>query len=114
MFDALRATADDLRQLLRDDKISSVQIVAHYWAQIDLYNPKLNAFISLAPREKVARAAASLDEERRHGRVRSPLHGIPIVLKVIAQPHFLSSCSSKEEEKMKMNYNNTFGMLTCT
>ncbi|KAK6201826.1 hypothetical protein LQW54_009321 [Pestalotiopsis sp. IQ-011] len=81
MFDPLVTTATELRERLEDGKITSVQIVQEYFAQIDRYNSKLNAFISIAPRDKVIRAAAALDEERRCGRIRSPLHGIPIVLK---------------------------------
>lgn len=82
MFNPLTTNAVDLQQLLQHGEISSVQIVEEYLNQIDRYNSNLNAFISLAPRDKVLRAAALLDEERRLGQVRSPLHGIPIVLKV--------------------------------
>ncbi|KAI0144710.1 amidase signature domain-containing protein [Pestalotiopsis sp. NC0098] len=81
MFDPLVTTATELRQRLEDGKITSVQIVQEYLAQIDRYNSKLNAFISIAPRDKVIRAAAALDQERRCGIIKSPLHGIPIVLK---------------------------------
>ncbi|KYK60226.1 Fungal specific transcription factor domain containing protein [Drechmeria coniospora] len=51
------------------------------YAQIDRYEVELNAFISQAPRSKVLRVAGTLDEERRMGHVRSPLHRTPIVLK---------------------------------
>lgn len=82
MFDTLRTDAAGLQQLLQDGKITSVQIVNEYLAKIDAYNPRLNAFIAVAPRDVLLRAASSLDEERSRGRVRGPLHGIPIVLKV--------------------------------
>lgn len=88
MFDPLVTTATELRQRLEDGKITSVQIVQEYLAQIDRYNSKLNAFISIAPRDKVIRAAAALDQERRCGIIKSPLHGIPIVLKVILSRSF--------------------------
>lgn len=81
-FDVLTTNAVDLQQLLTENKITSVQIVQDYFAQIDRYESGLNAFISSAPRDKVIRVATSLDEERRKGIVRSPLHGIPVVLKV--------------------------------
>jgi amidase len=80
-FDPLTTNAVDLQQLLRQNKISSVQIVENYLAQIERHEAKLHSFISIAPREKLLRAAASLDEERLQGKTRSPLHGIPIVLK---------------------------------
>lgn len=82
MFDTLTTNAVDLQQLLSDGKVSSVEILEQYLAQVDRYNPKLNAFISLAPRKNVLDAAKLLDKERQQGKLRGPLHGIPIVLKV--------------------------------
>lgn len=41
----------------------------------------------ITKREKLFEVAAMLDEERRMGRVRGPLHGIPIVLKDQWQVH---------------------------
>lgn len=54
--------------------------------QIERHNPALNAFISLAPRDKLLSQAAALDKERRANRCRGPLHGIPIVLKASGHP----------------------------
>ncbi|KAJ6125742.1 amidase signature enzyme [Penicillium sp. IBT 18751x] len=51
------------------------------FAQIDRYEPALNALISPAPREKVLKIAKARDEERQKGRFRGPFHGIPIILK---------------------------------
>lgn len=81
-FNVLSTTAVDLQQLLANKQITSVQIVRQYFDQIDRHEPFLNAFISQAPRDKVLRVAAALDEERSNGSVRSAFHGIPIVLKV--------------------------------
>lgn len=82
LFNVLSTNAADLKQQLNDGKITSVQIVNEYFAQIDRHETFLNAFISPAPRDKVVKAAAARDEERKEGKVRSALHGIPIVLKV--------------------------------
>jgi len=49
-------------------------------ARIDTYNPKLNAFISVMRSQAVAQAR-QLDAEQKAGRLRGPLHGIPIGLK---------------------------------
>ncbi|KAI1173059.1 amidase signature domain-containing protein [Nemania sp. FL0916] len=80
-FNPLVTTTADLRRMLDSQQITSVQIVEHYLEKIDRYEPFLNALASVAPRDSLRRIAESLDDERRSGRVRSPLHGIPIVLK---------------------------------
>lgn len=82
-FNPLVTTTADLRRMLDSQQITSVQIVEQYLEQIDRYEPDLNALASIAPRDSLRRIAESLDDERRGGRVRSPLHGIPIVLKVL-------------------------------
>ncbi|KAK0615178.1 amidase signature domain-containing protein [Bombardia bombarda] len=80
-INVLTTNAVDLEQLLQTGKITSVQIVHEYLAQIDRHEHSFNAFISIAPREALLRSAAALDQERGQGRIRSRLHGIPIVLK---------------------------------
>ena len=61
---------------------SSHALVQAYLARIialDRNGPRLNSIIELNPR---ARSEASvLDAERAAGRVRGPLHGIPVLLK---------------------------------
>jgi amidase len=92
LFNVLTTNAVDLQRMLALGQITSVQIVKEYISQIDGYETELNALISQAPRDKVLRAAARLDDERKNGQVRSPLHGIPIVLKVVSTlfPHKLN------------------------
>ncbi|KAL2194061.1 amidase signature domain-containing protein [Corynascus similis CBS 632.67] len=83
MFDPLTTNATDLVRLLEDGKVNSVQVVLAYLSQIERYEPKLHAFISVAPREQLIAIASARDEERQQGHTRGPLHGIPIVLKDI-------------------------------
>ena len=62
--------------------ITSRQIVEQYLARIDAYDqrgPAINAFISLNP--KALDEAAAFDAERKAGRTRGPLHGIPVAIK---------------------------------
>ncbi|KAK7941436.1 amidase [Apiospora aurea] len=77
-FDPLTTTATELQQLLRENKITSVQIIERYLLQVEQHNHTLNAFISLASREQLLAQAAALDKERRANCYRGPLHGIPI------------------------------------
>lgn len=84
-IELIKASANELQQQLQDGSLTSVQLVERCLAQIEAHNYKgmsLHAVISVAPREKVLAVARNLDEERKRGKARSPLHGIPIVLKV--------------------------------
>lgn len=84
-MDVLTATATDLSEALNRGLTSSVQIVERYLDQIEKHNHeglKLHAVIETAPRESVLAIAKRLDEERANGALRSPLHGIPLLVKV--------------------------------
>ncbi|MSO53349.1 MAG: hypothetical protein CK533_08985 [Acidobacterium sp.] len=57
-----------------------MELVNACLGRIDVYNPKVNAFITVM-REAALAQARTLDEEQRAGKLRGPLHGIPIALK---------------------------------
>lgn len=72
----------DLQAAMARGETSSHALVQAYLARIielDRNGPRLNAIISLNPRARAD--AAALDAERAAGRVRGPLHGIPVLLK---------------------------------
>jgi Asp-tRNAAsn/Glu-tRNAGln amidotransferase A subunit and related amidases len=76
------ATIAELNKAFASGKLSSEQLVSAYLKRIEAYEktgPVINSFIYLNP-EALAQAKA-LDAERKAGKVRGPLHGIPIVLK---------------------------------
>ncbi len=80
--DVTTATIEDLNRAFEAGALTSEQLVARYLARIAAYDdagPALNAVITLNP-EATARARA-LDAERAADGPRSPLHGIPVVLK---------------------------------
>jgi Asp-tRNA(Asn)/Glu-tRNA(Gln) amidotransferase A subunit family amidase len=81
-FEVLEASITDLQAAMASGRVSAVQLVDAYLARIaayDQHGPALNTMIRLNP---TARAdARRLDAERRQGRVRGPMHGIPIILK---------------------------------
>ena len=71
-----------LQQAMADGRTTSVALVDAYLARIAAYDqrgPALNAMIRLNPGARAD--AARLDAERRQGKVRGPMHGIPIILK---------------------------------
>jgi amidase len=81
-FDVLERSIPDLQDAMRSGEITARGLVEIYLARIDAYDrrgPRLNAIVSLNPR--ALDEAAALDRERAAGRVRGPLHGIPLVIK---------------------------------
>src|ERR1700724_3334836 len=65
---------------IRARTVSPVQLTEACLARIQTYNPKLNAFITVLRSQALAQAH-ELESEQRAGKLRSPLHGIPIALK---------------------------------
>lgn len=84
-FHLLTSSAAELQALLRSGDLTSVQLVKACLNQISKYDrsgPTLRAIISTPPAENILSIAESLDKERAAGKVRGPLHGIPIIVKV--------------------------------
>lgn len=72
----------DLADLLDRRELSSVELVElarRRIAEVDVAGPGLRAVLAECP--DAAERAAELDDERRRGRLRSPLHGIPVLVK---------------------------------
>jgi amidase len=78
-FSVVEATIADMEAAMREGRITSRDIVQQSLDRIARHEPRLNAVITLNPR--ALDEAQQLDRERRRGRVRGPLHGIPIALK---------------------------------
>jgi amidase len=75
-------TIFELQEMMNEGKVSAFSILESYLErieQIDRSGPTLNSIIQLNP--DAAAVAESLDRERSEGKVRGPLHGIPIILK---------------------------------
>ncbi len=73
------ADVTTLQSAMAAGSLSAVAITEHYLARIATLDPALRSVLEVNP-EALAIAAA-LDAERQAGRVRSPLHGIPVLLK---------------------------------
>lgn len=81
-LDLLTATADDLQRLLSTNSgFTSKQLVTSYLEQIRRHDDYLRAIINTAPEQLLLQRAEQLDDERKAGTVRGPLHGIPVLLK---------------------------------
>jgi amidase len=76
------ATVADLNKAFASGALTSEKLVTAYLQRIEAYDkkgPTINAVITLNP--KALASAKALDAERKSGKVRGPLHGIPVVLK---------------------------------
>jgi aspartyl-tRNA(Asn)/glutamyl-tRNA(Gln) amidotransferase subunit A len=65
---------------IRSGAVTSVELTNACLERIQIYNPKLFAFITVMRRPALAQAA-QLDAEAKAGKFRSPLHGVPVAVK---------------------------------
>lgn len=82
MINMEELTVAEISRMLAEGEISSRQLVLNYMERIALYDksgPMLNSVLELNP--DALFIAEAMDRERAKGRLRSPLHGIPILIK---------------------------------
>ncbi len=72
-------TAQDIQAGLASNAYTAVDLVNAYLARIAQYEPYYNAFVSMNP--NALADAAALDLEYKTKGPRSPLHGVPVVIK---------------------------------
>ncbi len=76
------ATIGDLQQKMKAGQYTSADLTKLYLARIqaiDKAGPKLNSVIEINP--DALAIAEAMDKERKAGKIRGPLHGIPILVK---------------------------------
>jgi amidase len=81
-FELNEATIDALQQKMKSKEHTSRSITQLYLKRIDAIDkagPKLNAIIELNP--DALDMADTMDKERANGKIRGPLHGIPVLIK---------------------------------
>ncbi len=78
-FDVAEASIAQLQGAMRAGRVTSREIVAQYLGRIATYEQRYGATIAVNPR--ALEEAEALDRERALGKVRGPLHGVPIALK---------------------------------
>ncbi|CAN8098535.1 unnamed protein product [Discula destructiva] len=81
---SLQLPAHEYQRLMQSGQLTSELLVTAFLDQTDRHNTnglKLKAIISACPRDIALAQATTLDQERKAGKIRSKLHGVPIVLK---------------------------------
>jgi amidase len=78
-FDVVEAGIAEMRTALEQHRVTSHELAAAYLTRIGMYEDKLHCIITVNP--NVLAEADEHDREGAQGRVRGPLHGIPIALK---------------------------------
>src|SRR6266705_6903060 len=78
-FSVVEASIPEMQAAMKEGRITSREIVRQYLTRIALYEDKLNAVITVNP--EALEEAEARDRERAQGKIRGPLHGIPIALK---------------------------------
>jgi len=73
-------SATKIAQLIRDKKVSSVEVVKAFYARIDAVNPKLNAVVQFC-RDRALAEAKSADDLLASGKTKGALHGVPMTIK---------------------------------
>ncbi len=78
-IDLEEATISGLQAAMASGRTTSRQITQGYLARIARIDKRINSIIEINP-EALA-IATRLDAERRAGKVRGPLHGVPVIIK---------------------------------
>ena len=78
-FSVVEATIPEMQAAMEQGRVTSRELVLQSLARIAIYEDKLHAAITV--NRDALKEAEELDRERAQGKVRGPLHGIPIALK---------------------------------
>ncbi|WP_353267872.1 amidase family protein, partial [Gemmatimonas sp.] len=78
-FTVVETSIPQLQAALAAKRVTSRQLVEQYLIRIATYDRTLHATITVNPR--ALQEADALDRERAQGKLRGPLHGIPVALK---------------------------------
>ena len=78
-FTVVEATIPEMQTAMEQGRVTSRELLVQYLNRIATYEDKLNGIITV--NQGALQEAEARDRERAQGRVRGPLHGIPIALK---------------------------------
>jgi amidase len=72
-------TIAELQAIMNSGELSAVKLVEMYSARIKEIDPKIKSVVEINP--DALTIAAKLDKERKRGKIRSAVHGIPVLIK---------------------------------
>lgn len=78
-FKVETASIPEMQAAMQQGRVTSRELVTQYLIRIGLYEDRLNAAIAI--NANALAQADALDRERAAGKVRGPLHGIPVAVK---------------------------------
>jgi amidase len=78
-FTIAEATIPQMQAAMASGQLTARQLVQQYLVRLAVYEDRLNAALYVNPR--ALDEADALDRERTQGKLRGPLHGIPVALK---------------------------------
>ncbi|MEE9372974.1 MAG: amidase [Saprospiraceae bacterium] len=88
-------TIDEIQKAYESGTYNATQLIQAYLNRIedlDVNGPALNSIIMINP--DALTIAAELDKERADGKVRGPMHGIPVILKDNIDTHDKMPCTA--------------------
>jgi amidase len=78
-FRIVEATVPEMQKAMAEKRLTSRELVTEYLVRLALYEDRINAALAVNPH--ALEEADALDRERAQGKIRGPLHGIPVALK---------------------------------
>lgn len=78
-FDLNEITINDLQKMMESGEMTAVQICQKYLDRINIIDPLLKSVIEINP--DATEIGRQMDEERKAGKIRGLLHGIPVLIK---------------------------------
>jgi amidase len=78
-FRIVEASIPEMQAAMAEGRLTSRELVSQYLIRLAMHEDRLNAALAVNPR--ALEDADRLDRERAQGKVRGPLHGIPVALK---------------------------------
>ncbi len=93
---AAEGTLADAATRMADGSVSATELVQNALETIEAKDKELNAFVHVAPTASLLEEAAALDRQREAGKLRGPLHGIPVSVKDIVHVKGMPTTASSK------------------